>query len=268
MTKIYYFSSTGNSLWSAKKITQILSEANPSEPCELHNIGTAAQKLFCRGQTQKTENIIEADAVIFIFPSYAFGMPVVVRKFIKNAVLNTPYVASFVTYGSTPLGTLGGLRRILKKKKIAKTYFGRIPAVENYLALFGAPKAESIEQRSKMQKAATLEAARFVIERKENKVSAFTPFSVFVWSLFWLGTKIFYAFYQVGKNCNGCAVCEKVCPVSAIEMKNERPRFLSNCQHCQGCINLCPLRAIQFSRVRFGTPGYCHPDIKINELMK
>jgi len=259
MTKIYYFSSTGNSLWSAKKIALKITAVNPTEICELFNIGVEAQQ----------KNImIEADAVIFVFPSYAYGMPRIVRYFVKNAKIKTPYAASLVTFGTTPRGTLGSMLRILKKKEIGKMFFEQIPAVENYLAIFGTQKAETIELRCEMQQKATEEAALSIIERKENKVCTFSLLSLFVYSLFRLGAKIFYNFYQVSKKCSGCGICEKICPVAAIIMKDGRPRFTSKCEHCQGCINLCPLRAIQFSRVRFGSPGYCRPGININELKR
>jgi len=259
MTKIYYFSGTGNSLWSAKKIAAIIGDSNPSEKCELYNIGTI---------NKSDKIIIEADAVIIIFPSFAYGMPLAVYRFAKNAAFKTDYLAALVTFGSNPLGTLGSLRRLLKKKEINKMFFARIPAVENYLAMFGTPDAETIESRSKMQKKATEEAAASIIERKENRVCAFYPFSFMVWHLFLLGIKIFYKYYKVGNNCSGCSVCEKICPVSAISMKDGKPVFSSKCEHCQGCINICPLRAIQYVRVKFGSKGYIHPEIKINELIK
>jgi len=279
MTKIYYFSATGNSLWSAKKIAQSITAVSPLEKCELLNIGvetlpstkSPAQAAAVRQEnalTQQGNTVIEADAIIFIFPSFAYGMPHVVRNFMKNANFKTSYAAALVTYGSSPGGTLGSALRILRKKDIGKMFFYSIPAVENYLAIFGTPKEETIKLRCKMQAEATEEASRLIIERKENKVSTFYPFSFFIYSLFTLGKKLFYNFYQVSKKCNGCSTCEKVCPVSAIVMKNGRPRFTSKCEHCQACINLCPLRAIQFSRVKFGSPGYRHPDIQISELKK
>ena len=252
MTKIFYFTGTGNSLWSAKKIAQKI-----GGNCELYNIGIEAQK---------NEIIIEADAVVIVFPSYAYGLPCVMRHFAKKAVFKTPYAAAFVTYGSNPGGTLGALRRILKKKGIGKLFFGRIPSVENYLALFGPPKTETLEHRKEMQEKATEEAALCIIERRENRVSSYYPFSAFVSMLFSAGVKIFYKHYRLSPNCNGCGICEKICPVCAIVIKEERPVFTKKCEHCQGCVNICPLRAIQFGRVKFGTQGYHHPEISINEL--
>jgi len=264
MTKIYYFSGTGNSLWSAKKIAQIIKDSAADESVELYNIGE---------EMQKNEILVEADAVIIVFPSYAFGLPLVVKHFAMKAefkALNSQglYLAAFVTYGSLPLGTLGILRHFLKKKGIAKMFFGKIPAVENYLAMFGTPKQKTIERRCSLQHKATEQAARDVIERRVNRVNTFCPFSVFVVSLFYLGLKIFFKYYRLGSNCNGCAICSKICPVSAVAMKDGYPVFSSKCENCQGCVNNCPQRAIQFGRVKFGTSGYRHPEIKVTELMK
>jgi ferredoxin len=259
LVKIFYFSGTGNSLWSAKKIAQIIKEKNSHETCELINIGAEAQK---------NEIVIEADAVVFVFPSYAYGLPLIVRRLAKNAVFKTPYLAALVTYGSSPRGTLGALRRILKKKGIGKLFFARIPAVENYIAIFGTPKAGTVQKRVTMQEKATEEAAQSIIERKENKVSVFCPFSAFVSWLFSFGVKVFYKQYKVSADCNNCGVCEKTCPVSAILMKDGKPVFTHKCEHCQGCINLCPLRAIGFGRVKFGTPGYRHPQIAAGDFTR
>ena len=254
MIKIFYFSGTGNSFWSAKKIGQ-----GVGGDYELINIGDEAQK---------SEIIIEADAVVFVFPSYAYGLPIIVRRFAKSAVFKTPYLAAFVTFGTSPGGTLGVLRRILKKKGIEKMYFGRIPAVENYLAIFGTQKEKKQKRRVSMQEKATEEAVRAVIEKRENKVCTCRVFSAFISRLFSLGVKIFYKSYRVGAHCTGCGVCEKICPVSAIAMKDGKPLFSNKCEHCQGCIDICPLRAIQFGRVKFGSPGYRHPDVTIAELSK
>jgi ferredoxin/flavodoxin len=250
LNKIYYFSGTGNSLWSARKIAQIMGG-------ELFNIGAEAHK----------ESItVEADAVVIVFPSYAYGLPLMVRRFVKAAVFKTPYLAALVTYGSSPGGTLGAFRRLLKKKGIGALFFGRIPAVENYLAMFGPPKARTLERRVLAQEQATEEAARCIIERRENRVNTFCPFSALVSWLFSLGVKLFYRHYRLSADCNGCGVCAKICPASAIVMRDSRPLFTSQCEHCQGCVDICPLRAIRFGRVKWGSPGYCHPHIAINEL--
>ncbi|MCL1992948.1 MAG: EFR1 family ferrodoxin [Spirochaetes bacterium] len=258
MTKIYYFSATGNSLWSAKKIAELA-----GSPCELYDIGK---------ELQKDEILVEAGdggAVVLVFPAYAFGLPLAVRNFAQRAVFKTPYLAAFVTFGSIPGGALGALSKILKTKEgIAKLYFGRIPSVENYLAIFGHPGQGKIDQRVAMQQTASEEAARAVIERRANSAGSFYPLCAFVSGLFSKNARRLHKHYKIGDACNACGTCEKICPVSAVAVKDGRPAFNDKCEHCQGCVNLCPQRAIQFGRVKFGSPGYHHPQIDTADLAR
>ena len=43
--------------------------------------------------------------------------------------------------------------------------------------------------------------------------------------------------------CNGCGICEKLCPVGNISI-NDFPRFGGGCQSCMRCISFCPEAAI------------------------
>jgi ferredoxin/flavodoxin len=253
LTKIYYFSGTGNTLWSAKKIAEIMGD------CELINIGAEAYK---------DEILVEADAVVLLFPSYAYGMPLIVRRFVQKAIFKTAYVASFVTFGTSPGGTMTGLSRILKRKKIDAVYFGRIPAVENYIAIFGAPKPKTTQERLALQAKATEAAARCIMERRTSRVNPFRPFSGIVWLLFSLATKIFYRYYRVSAECNGCGICEKICPVSAITMRNGKPEYSKKCQHCNGCLNWCPRKAIHFGRLNARLARYHHPEISVADMAR
>ncbi|MCL2600048.1 MAG: EFR1 family ferrodoxin [Treponema sp.] len=258
MTKIYYFSGTGNSLWSAGEIARAV-----GGECTLVNIGPEAWK---------GETVVEADAVVMVFPSYAYGLPLAVRRFAMNAVFRTPYLAAFVTYGSKPGGTLAALSRIIGKKNIDRVYFGRIPAVENYIAIFGSPKEKTARRRLEMQARATGEAARSVMERRTNRVNNFRPFSAFVWRLFAMGLGSFYKHYRVSGDCDGCRVCEKMCPVSAVSVRgdpgNARPVFSAKCEHCQGCLNWCPKKAIHFGRQNSRAAQYRHPEISLGDISR
>ena len=254
MTKIYYFSGTGNTLWSARRLSEII-----GGECTLVNIGPEAEK---------PETLVEADAVVLVFPSYAFGLPLAVRRFARNAVFKTSYLAAFVTYGSVPGGTLASLKRILKRKNIGSLYFGSIPAVENYIPIFGPPKEETVRQRLAMQEQATETAARCVVERHSNCINTFRPFSAFIWLLFSMGKRLFYRWYRVSGDCNGCGICERICPVSAISMRGGRPVFSAKCEHCQGCMNWCPKRAINFGRMHSGVTRYHHPEISLQDISR
>jgi ferredoxin len=160
------------------------------------------------------------------------------------------------------------MSRILKKKYTGNSFFGRIPAVENYAAIFGSPTAQTVEKRTAMQREATEIAARCIVERRANRVNTFRPFSSLVSLLFAIGVKIFYRYFRVSEDCNGCGICEKICPVSAIAIQDGHPVFSKKCEHCQGCLSLCPQRAIHFGRIGPDTPCYHHPEISINDLFR
>ena len=203
-----------------------------------------------------------------LFPSYAYGLPPIVSRFVKEAVFNTPYIAAFVTYGSNPGGTLSAMRRILKKKNTDAVFFGRIPSVENYTAMFGPQKAATIETRTEMQRKATEEAAGNIIARRTNNLNGFHPFSALISKLFTMGIKVFYRHYRLSDECDGCEICKIICPVSAIVIRENRPVFSEKCEHCQGCVNICPRRAIHFGRVNSKTPVYHHPEISVADLAR
>jgi len=258
LTKIFYFSGTGNSLWSAGQIASAI-----GGECVLENIGPLSDA---------GEITVEAEAVVMVFPSYAFGLPRAVRRFAENAVFKTPYLAAFVTYGSSPGGTMASLSKILRRKNVGGIFFGRIPAVENYVAIFGTPKTETVGKRLAMQREATAEAARIVTERRVNRVNGFRPLSALVSRLFIFGLGFLHGKYKVGPECDGCGICGRMCPVSAISMSerdgNPLPVFSSGCEHCQGCLNWCPKKAIRFGRINPATAGYRHPEIGIGEMSR
>ena len=232
---------------------------NTGEKCGLVNIGAEIQK-------NEIAIEIEADAIVLLFPAYAYGAPIAVRNFVKRAVFKTGYIASFVTFGTSPGGALAEVCRILRRRKIKSVFSGRIPAVENYIAIFGPQSEKTIEKRVQMQRTATDEAVRIITGRKTNRISTFRPFSGFVSALFSLGIKLFYKWYRVNADCNGCEMCAKICPVSAIAMSSGKPVFSKKCEHCQGCINWCPKQAIEFARVKSGTQHYHHPEVNINDM--
>jgi len=256
LVKIYYFSGTGNTLWSAEKIAEKI-----NGDYELINIGEEAYK-------NTAQTVLEADAIVILFPAYAYGAPVLVRNFIKRAVIKTSHIGVFVTFGTSPGGALAEIARILKKKNAAVAYYGRIPAVENYIAIFGPQKEKTIQKRLELQRKATDEAISAVTQRLSNRINTFRPLSAFVALLFSMGVKIFYRWYKVTDACNGCGICEKTCPVSAISIQNGKPTFSKKCEHCNGCLNWCPKNAILFGRIKESTPRYHHPEVSLKEISR
>lgn len=46
------------------------------------------------------------------------------------------------------------------------------------------------------------------------------------------------------KKCIGCGDCVDVCPVEALELKNEKATVNDECIDCAACVGACPEGAI------------------------
>jgi ferredoxin len=251
MTKIYYFSGTGNTYWSAKRIAE--------------RIGDAVVVPVSREIKQPAVRV-EADAAVFMFPAYAYGIPGMARRFLEQAEIHAEYLAALVSYGSSPGGALAEVSRVLSRKKLTLNYAGSIPSVENYIPIFGAPAALLREKRLALQTAATEAAAAAIVSRASNRVPAFRPFSSFVSALFRSACSKMVRSFRVTAACNACGFCAGICPAGAITMTEEGPVFQKNCEQCQACLNFCPNRAISFGRMRPDTERYHHPEVAVGEL--
>ncbi|WP_010262553.1 EFR1 family ferrodoxin [Treponema primitia] len=251
LARIYYFSGTGNTYWSAKKLAGRLGDA------EILPISREIKRPGLR---------IEADAVVFMFPAYAYGTPVMVRRFLEKAEIHADYLAALVSFGTSPGGALAEVRRVLGRKNLSLNYAGRIPAVENFIPIFGAQGAKKREARLLLQAEATEQVAAAILSRVNNKSPTFRPFSSFVSALFRFARPNMSGLYRRTGACTACGLCARICPAGAIAMTDKGPVFQKNCEQCQACLNFCPCRAISFGRMQPGTERYHHPEVTLGEL--
>ncbi|MDR2631089.1 MAG: EFR1 family ferrodoxin [Spirochaetaceae bacterium] len=252
MTKIFYFSGTGNTLWSAKKIAELTNGDS-----ELFNIGV---------EMRKAAEPIEADRVIVLFPAYAYQSPLLVRHFLVRSEIRSPYIAVLTTFGTDPGGALAEAHRIFKRKKMEVSYFASIPSVENYVPLFGPQSEETKRRRLVLQKSATEEIAGDILRGKTNSVWTLRPFSICTSSLFRLVKSFFVKAFEVRASCNGCGICARICPAANITIEGLRPVFSSHCEQCQACLNWCPRRAIGYLRFDPDRSQYHHPEVTVSEM--
>jgi ferredoxin len=252
MTKLFYFSGTGNTLWSAKKIAEALDGS-----CELFNIGF---------EIRKPAETIEADRVILLFPAYAYQSPLLVRRFFIRSEFRSPYIAALTTFGTNPGGALAEVSRIFKRKKTPVSYFNAIPCVENYIPIFGLPPEETKRRRLILQKNFTEAITRDILRRKTNSVWQLRPLSMGVSSLFRLTKPFFVKGFAVSAACNGCGICARICPAANIAMEGMHPAFRARCEQCQACLNWCPRRAIRCIRYEPNTSQYHHPEVAVSEM--
>ena len=256
--KIYVYSGTGNCYAAARQIAQALD----------FDVIHLTNEL-----SEEKTNIITHAAVI-IYPTYAYGMPFTVKRFILNNTFNVDYLAVLTTFGSRHGGALAEAIRLFRKRKQKTHYTMGIKAVENYVHFFGHVKQKTSDKRTTMQKQKTDKIITDIQNKKANRRLRFRPFSTFAAFVGRRGFRILSKRYKVLDTCNSCGLCKKICPAAAITLipdKNEKSVPVFNhktCDHCQGCLQLCPQRALKFGRIKPESPRYKHPDTNLKDLIK
>jgi NAD-dependent dihydropyrimidine dehydrogenase PreA subunit len=140
----------------------------------------------------------------------------------------------------------------------------RIVMPENYIAMFGAPDAE--EARRIIEKAVPGidETAALIKEGRDLPPVKKSPLAGFLSAVV---NKGFYAsaikddkFFATDA-CVSCGLCEEVCPLGNITLKDGRPVWGGNCTQCMSCICRCPKEAIGFGTKSAGKRRYICPDV-------
>jgi ferredoxin len=253
-TTIFWFSGTGNSLSVARQLADGLGGAQLVPMARANGVpGTAS------------------DRVGLVFPVYAFGVPRIVHEFARRVpIRETGYTFAVATMGGSPGGPHRQLRRILQGRGTDLAAGWSVAMPGNYTPLYGAP-SDGKQQR-------LLEKARGKVARIADAIRAGTRghYEDSVPPLSWIGaalnSRAVEEFrkaggrFHVDPTCTRCGVCEKVCQVGNIVMKEGLPVWLNKCEQCMACLQWCPAEAIQFGRRTKGRRRYRHPDFKASDF--
>ena len=251
---IFYFSGTGNSLKAAKAIAAELGN------CRIVSMGKP-------GNYTLTEKY---DSIGFIYPVYFWGLPKKTIEFIKNMNLDTSknaYFYSLATMGGDAMYAVYQIYEIMEKRHgIKMNYCQKIKMFSNDVLLYEMRKdVAGITKKSNEKLVPIIKAIK---NRENNKANKFTKIFAFLNKQFLKTVSNTDRHYTVDNNCTGCGICEKVCPVKNITMKNNKPEYSHNCEQCVACIQYCPPMAINYKNVTQNRRRYNHPEIDYKELAK
>lgn len=235
---LFYFTSTGNNLYVAKRLSQAQRFSIP----KLLKLGDGIS--------------FEDDKIGFIFPCYFLGTPRIVEKFLRQANLKSDYFFAIMTFGNFSGAGLNHFRKIAHKYGIDLSYLNEIIMADNYLPLFNMKdQKKSLSQKNiEVNISGIIEdihAAKHYV-RKNSFFASMTTF--FAQRFYEKSLKNADSRFTIEDSCNACGICEKVCPVDNIRVE-EKPVFLHHCEECLGCTHHCPQNAIRVkkekSRERF-----------------
>ncbi|MFX1496913.1 MAG: EFR1 family ferrodoxin [Promethearchaeota archaeon] len=257
-TTIFFFTGTGNSLNIAKVLAENLGD------CELIPIAKT-------GQTEKIESVTEN--VGFIFPLYYFGLPQIVYNFLeKLSPYKSEYFFSVITSAEDknefPFQQINNALKI-KGKKLNSGFFINMP--NNYI--MGYNVSSEAHKRKLFDKVPNqVQSISEMIKQKKDNLN-----KEILEKIIERNARINKNFrnevnemdesYYATENCNGCGICEKVCPVNNIKIINGTPKWHHKCQLCLACMHFCPEQAIQFGNDTLKAGRYHHPEISIQEII-
>jgi NAD-dependent dihydropyrimidine dehydrogenase PreA subunit/flavodoxin len=254
-TEIYFFTGTGNSLWVAMQIAEQLGDT----------------KLISIPKIINQKTITVSDKVGIVCPIYMYNLPLIVADFIKK--MTAPKYFFFIyAGGGEPGGGMKAVKKLCESRQIELSAIFNIKMPSNYTP-YGATPEDKQQEYFNGAKEKIPEITR-VIKTGEKYVAQsgtfFLKSYVFPGLLYQLGYKMIPAMaksYVADEKCNGCGICEKVCPVGNIRLVDEKPIWDVRCQQCYACLQWCPQEAIQFGKKTTKIKRYRNPFIKIKEII-
>ena len=243
---ILYFTGTGNSRYIAEKIAKETED-------RIININDKIK--------QKDNSFIKTDGrLIFVVPTYAWRIPVIVKEWILRTEFSDANQVWFVMNCGSEIGNAAKYNmELCDMKKF--TYMGTAQVVmpENYIAMFDSPCEEealriiSAARRPIKKGIAAIKDGKDFPQIKPNLLDKLKsgPTNPVFYSVF-VKAKAFY----VKDTCIGCGKCSELCPLNNIRIVDEKPVWGDNCTHCMACICKCPVEAIEYGRISKGKPRY------------
>lgn len=255
-TVIYCCTGTGNSLWTAKKLSELLNNT------VIVPIASGAR------------NKIERDTTIigFIFPVHIWGIPAPVVNFLNRLEPDpTRYYFAVAVNAGQVAATLIQLQNLLEKKNMRLSSGFSVCLPSNYIPWGGAESVEKQRQKfsAAMEKISTI--ASSVRSRKEMP-----PEKGPLWQNIFLSSiyRLSYSYvsgmdksFWADEKCTGCGICEKICPAQNISLMDGKPQWQHRCEQCFACLQWCPEEAIQYGRGTRNKKRYRHPEISLKDML-
>lgn len=243
---ILYFSGTGNSRYAAEIIQSVTGD-------ELHSMNDLIKK-------EKKAVLKSEKPLVFVCPVYAWRMPRVVEKLIKDSFFEGCVKAYFVlTCGSESGNAVRYTQKLCMYKGLEFMGFRSVPMPENYIAIYEAPDKATAETEIKRAVFQIYEIAHIIKDNYKLTQDAVTIKGKFLSGAV---NPVFYKFvvkaegFYSTDDCISCGKCVNVCPLNNVSLQDGRPKWGNRCTHCMACICMCPKEAIEYKNKTQGKQRY------------
>ncbi len=245
--KIFYFTSTGNSLNVAKNFD-----------AELISIPQAIKE----GNFNYSDNKIG-----FIFPTYNFSVPRIVVEFIEKLQITSPYIFVIAVHAGTSMGVLNHFISLAEKRDIKVDYATTITTHSNYLPLSDMTKVISKTNTNTINKnikeiVTDINSNIHKIDTKNFLISGISSLTYKMVSK--LPNKN-HENFSIDNNCTLCSVCAKSCPIKNITV-DETVNYDNKCMFCLACTHACPQNSIRVKKEK-STKRYRNENVTLEEII-
>lgn len=246
---VFYFTATGNSLYTAKKLDS---------------------RYISIPQVMKNENLhFSDDKIGIVCPVYGHEMPKMVKEFIRKSTFDTDYFYVILTYGALHGGAAEIADRYIRSAGKKADYINTIVMVDNFLPNFDMH--QQMTEQKNFDK--NIEVLKSDISRKKKYIQKAGIKDKMIHKGYLMIVKnqpeTVWSAFRVKGNCIGCGICTQVCPGKCISINDGKAVYnLENCQACYACVHSCPHKAIGFTIDEKNPDArYIHPQIQLSEII-
>ena len=251
---VFFFTSTGNSLYVAKHLDG-----------ELYSIPQ---------EMRREDRRYKADRIGIVCPLYELDLPNLVKDFIRGSTFETDYFYIIVTYGMHHGGVAERAEEFLESLGRKADYINTIIMLDNAIIVFDMEKQKLLDPEKKVDEhiaalKADIDARKRAIQFAADEEKQF--YQGFMKMTAEKGHMYSFPLYGVTEACVGCGTCTRVCPRGCIHLESGRPVYdYTDCVNCMGCAHACPQNAIKLVCVKEPNPNarYRNPNISLAEIIK
>lgn len=251
---VYYFSATGNNQYVARQIADYISDEMKSIP-------------ECFDEENFNLQASKDGYVGFVTPTYAWGLPEIVKSFFSKASFdrNGSYVFFIATYGTTPGFSGKAAEKMLNARNIHIDAYYDVLMPDNWTPTFDLSDPKKVAETNAKADVEINAIKEEIMKRKTgNYMKRRLPYFTSIVALKEYENMRRTDHFVVEDTCIGCGLCEKKCPDHAIVMSNGKPAWVKKqCIMCLGCLHRCPKFAIQYGERTRNHGQYRHPGTHI-----
>lgn len=241
---IVYFSGTGNTRYCAKILGEFLKDKNIRELSAHELCNPSSATLEC-----------DDNRIIWAFPTYSWGMPPVLSRYISNVRLGKGIDKAehimLTTCGDDTGYIDSQWRKILKKRGITGGRAFSVVMPNTYVCMrgFDVDPPELAEKKILEARPEIKNIAQAILNGspgylKRGIFPRLKSALVYPWFVrFDMSPKPF----RTTEACTSCGTCIRSCPMNNMTAdKDGRPLWHDNCAFCLRCYHICPRHAVAY----------------------